>query len=196
MKTKLDRLLESIDPSRTLDQVSARVDEAFNSFRLKSGIIEDWEGFRIVLPEFYHHVERAILQIRGPFPGNHELDWGRCYRLLTKEFGTNGEKAAFEMVRTGTEGGLYGVLKSVARQMVRDYAGNEITARIAAFWESLSNDERFAVSQEYLDKYSDLLPTELTSGSAARVRASFPKLLEEHPSTLKRLRGIGSRNPT
>ena len=55
MKTKLDQLLESIDPARTLDQVSARVDEALNSFRVKSGIIEDWEGFRTVLTEFYRH---------------------------------------------------------------------------------------------------------------------------------------------
>ena len=111
--------------------------------------------------------------------------------MLIKEYGANGEKAAFEMVRTGAEQGLYGVLKAVARRMVEDYAGNEIAARISNFWEDLSTDEKLAVSEEYLEKYGHLLPSELTSGNAARVRANFLKVLEEHPNIVKSLRNIG-----
>ncbi len=191
MKTELDRLLESIDPVLTLDQVSARVDEALNSFQVESGIIEDWEEFRTVLTGFYCHVENVILRIgpsRSPHP---DIDWGRCSRLLIKEYGTNGEKAAFEMVRTGAEGGLHGVLTAAARRMIDDYAGSEIAAKIGNFWEVLSTDEKLAVSEEYLGKYGHLLPSELTGGSAARVRANFPKVLEEHPPTVTRLRNIG-----
>ena len=191
MKTKLDRLLESIDPARTLDQVSARVDEALNSFRVKSGIIEDWEGFRTVLTEFFRHVENIVLRIRPPFFPNPDFDWVRCCKLLLKEYGANGEKAAFEMARTGTEQGLYGVLKTVATRMVDDYAGNEIAARVSKFWETLSTDEKLAASQEYLVKFGHLLPSELTSGSAARIRVNFPKVLEEHTSIVKNLRNIG-----
>jgi hypothetical protein len=191
MKTKLDRLLESIDPARTLDQVSSRADEAVNSFRVQSGIIKDWEGFRTVLTEFYRHVENVILRIRSFRSPNPDIDWGCCYQLLIKEYGPNGEKASFELARTGSEQGLYGVLKAIARRMIDDYAGNEIAARISNFWESLSIDEKLAVSKEYLDKYGHLLPSELTSGSAARVRANFLKVLEQHPSIMKRLRKIG-----
>jgi hypothetical protein len=191
MKTKLDRLLESIDPDLTLDQVSARVDEALNSFRLKSGIIADWQGFRTLLTEFFRHVENVILRIRSSYPPHPDIDWGRCSKLLKNEYGPNGDKAAFEMVRTGAEGGISGVLEAVAGQMIVEYAGNEIDAKIAAFWQALSMDEKFAVSQEYLDKYGHLLPPELTSGSAARIRANFLKVLEEHPSIMKRLRNIG-----
>ena len=191
MKTKLDLLLESIDPARTLDQVSARVDEALNSFRVKSGIIEDWQGFRTILAKFFRHVENFILGINPAWSSDPDMDWGRCYKLLIKEYGANGEKAAFEMVRTGAERGLYGVLKAVARQMTDEYAGNEIAARISNFWEALSTDEQLAASQEYLDKYGHLLPSELTSGSAARVRANFIKVLAEHPRAVRRLRSIG-----
>jgi hypothetical protein len=193
MKSKLDRLLESIDPARTLDQVSARVDEALNSFRVKSGIIEEWEGFKTGLTKFYRHVENVVLRIQPLRSLAPDIDWGRCYQLLIKEYGPNGEKAAFEMVRTGTEHGFYGVLKAVARRMVDGYAGNETAARISNFWETLSTDEKVAVSREYLDKYGHLLPPELTSGNAARVRANFVKVLEEHPSIMKRLREIGRR---
>ena len=191
MKSKLDRLLESIDPARTLDQVSARVDEAVNSFPVKSGLIKDWQGFRTILTEFYRHVENSTLRIQSGFSPDPAIDWGRCCNLLLKEYGPNGEKAAFEMVRTGVEQGLYGVLRAVARRMIDEYSSNEIAARISNFWESLSIDEKLAVSKEYLDKYGHLLPSELTSGSAARVRANFLKVLQEHPHMIKRLKNIG-----
>ncbi len=191
MITELDRLLESIDPSRTLDQVSTRVDDALNSFRVQSGIIKDWQGFRTVLAEFFRHIENGVLRIRPSFSGDPDIDWGRCCNLLRREYGANGEKAAFEMVRTGAEGGLFSVLRAVTSRMLEDYAGNEIAAKISNFWGSLSTDEQLAASQEYLDKYGHLLPSELTSGSAARIRANFIKVLEEHPRIMRRLRNIG-----
>ena len=189
--TKLDRLLESIDPACTLEQVSARADEALNSFRMESAIAGDWQGFRTVLTKFFRHLENVILRIRAGFSGDPDIDWGRCCNLLRKEYGVNGEKAAFEMARTGAEQGLYGVLKAVAQQMINDYSGTESKAKISAFWGELSTDEKLAASEEYLDKYGHLLPSELTEGSAARIRANFLRVLEEHPRTVKRLRGIG-----
>jgi hypothetical protein len=75
--------------------------------------------------------------------------------------------------------------------MIDEYSSNEIAARISNFWESLSTDEKLEASKEYLDKYGHLLPPELTSGSAARVRANFLKVLQEHPHMIKRLKNIG-----
>jgi hypothetical protein len=75
--------------------------------------------------------------------------------------------------------------------LIKDYAGNEIGGKIAIFWEALSTDEKVGACKEYLDKYGHLLPSELISGSAARILANFPKVLEEHPNVVKRLRSIG-----
>ena len=38
MATRLEELIESIDPSRTIDRVSAAVDDAFNSFQYNNPI--------------------------------------------------------------------------------------------------------------------------------------------------------------
>jgi hypothetical protein len=84
MKTKLDRLLESVDPAHTLDQVSARVDEALNSFQMKSGIIEDWDKFRTVMTNLYRHVENHIFRIPPSYEPDADFDWGRCYQLLVR----------------------------------------------------------------------------------------------------------------
>ena len=106
MQTKLDKLLESIDPVRTLDEVSARVDEAINSFYAGPGVIRQWEEFQLILAKFFCHIENIVLRIHPPRSIDPNFDWGRCYRLLITEYGTSGEKAAFEMVRTGAEAGF------------------------------------------------------------------------------------------
>lgn len=191
MKTRLDKLLESIDPAKTLDQVSTRVDNALNSFRINIGIIKNWDTFKTVLTKFFRHTENTVLKIKFFRSPDFDIDWGRCVRLLLKEYGSNGEKAAFEMVRTGAQGGLYKVLKAVARQMIDEYSENEIRAKISRFWHRLSVNEQLATADEYLAKYGHLLPFELTEGNATRIKADFPKVLEEHPRLIKRLRYIG-----
>jgi len=110
---------------------------------------------------------------------------------MDKAFGPDGFKAGFEIVRTGKEGGLYRVLKTVADLMTEKYAQNEISARISRYWDSLTLDEKLAAPEEYLRKYGYLLPGELIEGSAARIRAHFLKVLEEHPKMIRRMRQIG-----
>ena len=110
---------------------------------------------------------------------------------LVRAYGSNGEKAAFEMARTGNEGGLYAVLKKMAQTMGEHYAENEVSAKVLFYWNGLTVPEKLAAADEYLGKYGHLLPSELTEGSAGRVRANLPKVLEEHPRLLRRLRGIG-----
>jgi hypothetical protein len=189
MTTKLDRLLESIDPARTMDEVAARVDSAVNSFHLDTWVIKHWDDFETLLARFFCHVENKILEINRPV--HPEMDLGRCIRLLIDEYGPQGEKAAFEMARTGVEGGLYAVLRTIAMRMTEKYAQNEISARIQQFWDELSIDEKLAVPTEYLEKHGHLLPPELTEGSAARIRVNFRKVLEEHPRILQRTRRVG-----
>jgi len=191
MTSKLDRLIESIDSSRNLDEVSARVDEAINSFSVKRAVIEDWDEYVKFFADFYRHVEITVLRLGQGAPDDKMVYFNRCSDLLKKPFGPNGHKAAFEMVRTGKEGGLYRVLKTVADLMAEGYAEREISARIFQYWGSLSDDQKLAAMDEYLAKYGHLLPSELTEGSAARLKFNFPKVLEEHPKMIRRLRRIG-----
>ncbi|GAG41001.1 unnamed protein product, partial [marine sediment metagenome] len=120
-----------------------------------------------------------------------DFDWGRALSILTKAYGPNGEKAAFEMARTGTEGGLYRVLRETAQTMAAEYAENEVGARINNYWNDLSTDERLAAPDEYLRRFGHLLPSELTEGGAWRVRANFSKVLQEHSRLIQRLSRIG-----
>jgi hypothetical protein len=190
-KTKLDQLLESIDPAVTLEQVSSRVDEAINSFNMESGIIQKWDDFKKILEAFHWYVKKTILLIRPSHRPDPDIEWGRCCEILLKEYGPNGEKAAMEIARTGKEGGLYKILKKIAKRMIEEYAGNEIRARISHYWYPLSTEQKLAATEEYLGKYGHLLPSELTEGTAVRIKVNFMRVLEQHPHLIMRLRKVG-----
>ena len=188
MKTELTDFLKSIDPARNLEEVAARIDNAIISFRLDSAVIELFGQFKDVLTSFVRHVEGEVLRVDPSKTLNADMSWSKCYRLLQLAYGPNGEKTGFEIVRTGLEGGLNSVLKSVSKRLAADYTQREISARVSNFWHALTVDQQLAVCDEYLKKYGHLLPSELTENDATRIKANFPKVLEEHPRLIRRLR--------
>jgi len=194
MASQLDELLASIAPQRTLTETAARADEAINSFRCDRAQLTDWDEFRRLLARFMLHVEGRCLRVPHLAEGHRvdlEFHWGRCVRILMHAYGANGEKAAFEMARTGNDGGLYEVLKKVAHAVADDFAEREVSAMVAQFWDRLSAEEQHCVCDQYLSQYGHLLPSELTEGNAARVRANMPKVLQEHPRLMQRLNRVG-----
>lgn len=191
METGLDKLLASIDPARSIEDVYNRANEAINIFPQRSGQIEQWDQFRGCMAEFLRHVDFCTLRFQRPINISSGYYWLRCADILRKIHGRNGEKAAFEMARTGNDGGLYNVLKVVAMHVAEDYAKNEISARISNYLEGLSVDKKLAASSEYIAKYGHLLPSELTEGTAVRIHADFDKVLNEHPRILQRTRRAG-----
>lgn len=187
----LERLLEFIHPSKTIEPVLSRVNIAINTFPKGSISIRSIDDFMMILTRFYCHVEMHVLKIRSSHAPNPIIYWGRCHRILCNEYGPNGITAAMDICLSGAEGGLYAVLKTIAFQLIKNYSNTEITAKVVKFWESLSVEQRFAVIDEYLRKYGRLLPSELKESNAARFRSNFIKVLIEHPYIISELRKIG-----
>ena len=192
MSTKLERLLADIDPKATLNRTASLADNAMNTFSFGSGQVTDRKDFEERLTDFFCHVESNVLHLSKSFDSAHRnFQWGRCGILLSHIYGHNGENTAFDMARTGNAGGLYAVLKTIALRMAEEYAENEIGGRIDNYWKKLTLDEQLSVTDEYLEKYGYLLPQEITEGSAARLRANFPKLLAQHPGIIRKIRLLG-----
>ena len=191
MPSKLDRFLETIDPIRNMDQLWARADNALNAFKVNQAVATDYWEFQRFLAGFYCHMENVLLRLDPPREPEYDFDGGRCLHLLQQELGSQADKVAFDRARTGVDEGLYGVLKLVARLMVEEYSGNEITARVGEFWTGLSLDEKLEVPQEYVRKHGHMLPSEVAEGMATRVIINFRRVLEEHPRLIARLRRVG-----
>ena len=191
MATRLDKLLERIDPLKTLDKVSADVDQAVNSFSMGRATIDDWNEYESLLSGFCRHVEKTVLRLRRDVPDYPEFYWARCLNILNDEFGPSGSKTGFEMVRTGKNGGLYRILKIIAEHMAETYAQNEISARVNDYLNHLTSQEQLDAADEYVGKFGHLLPSEFKDGNAARLKVHFSGILKEHPKIIRRMRRIG-----
>lgn len=192
MATELDRLLVSISPEKTIAETFNRANQAINTFAANKGQITEWSEFTAFMADFAQHVDSHVLQLRRPVAASSDHYWQQCASpALHGVYGPSGAKAAFEMARTGSGGGLYAVLRAVAMHIAEDYAKREIAARVGTYLQGLSAQQQFDACSEYLSKYGSLLPSELTEGSAARIRADFHKVLERHPWLLKKTREVG-----
>lgn len=188
MSTKLDLILRDIDPSRTIDETYARVDRALNSFSFSQAQITDWQTFRVYIARLVFHVRNTVLRLQQPLEFDVEFEWGQAVRYLQNEYGPDGEKVAFQKARTGNEGGLYSVLKTVAKKIAEEYSTNEIQNRISNYLNQLTVDEHLDAADEYLKKFGHLLPSEVTEGYPARIKGFFHKFLEKHPKLIRDLR--------
>jgi len=180
MSTKLDRLLEAIHPDITLRPIFDRAGTAVNSFPFPDVIITQFDRFRYLLVRFSQHLDAKILRIESMPDMGVDFHWSRCYQILKQIYGPNGEKTAFDMIRTNKEGGLREVINKFTDTVVQNYAANEINAKISFYINNLSVPEKIAAGKEYVQKYGHLLPNELTESTAVRIQANFAKVLEKH----------------
>ena len=191
MRTKLDQLLADLDPQQTIEWIFRGADRALNTFPMPNGCIEAWPDFAASMGRFRRHVFNHIVGTKGDEAGSVEFNWGFAAQILRKEYGANGDKTAFDLARTGNEGGLYGVFRKVANRMAAETATNLIAVLVGRWWNQLTVEERCQVADEYLARVGHLLPSEITEDGAMRVRVNILGFLKEHPWLVLRHRRVG-----
>jgi hypothetical protein len=192
MATKLEDLLESIDPRRTLDENYRRAMDVLNRLRIPRDPIAKWDEYRHFVGELGKRLDEGILGVRGGMPEmSDDFYYGRACQRLVRIYGSQGDKIAFEYIRTGVEGGLNEVIKRMAMDAVEEYTENEIQSRIHDYYNGLDMDEKLAAAEEYLEKFGHLLPEELVEGSGCRVKANLPAVLAGHHRLMRQLGRLG-----
>lgn len=191
MTSKLDRLLDRIDPSRTLDKDAAEVDQAVNTFYRRRSAVRNRDGFEAHCAEFFGYIEKSVFRLGPGEYLNRDLYWRRCTDVFNKVFGPNGDRVAFDMATTGKQGGLYQILKILAEHIAEFYSNNQIAFQVNEFWNSLTTNEKLSVSDEYIEKYGHLLPSEFTGINAVRIKMNFFEVLKIHPKLIQSLRRVG-----
>jgi len=186
MDTPLSKLLTRIEAIP--DDVQRRIDHAVNMFRPPRAVITDWGGYTRCLAAFYREVERSVLALRGPVPEWDEHQAWQCWRLMKGAYGPDAPQAAYEIVRTGTEGGLLKVLRTVADLLAKEFCRQMVTSVVTTYWQGRSTAELIEDGREYVRRYGHLMPGEMVEGSAVRVQAGLLRALIQHPEFIRRLR--------
>ena len=189
MRSELAELLEGIEPIP--DQVDRCVDQAFNAFPMPPAVLSRWDDYVTCMGRFYSHMERSILGLKPEANCDLQVQFELCLRLLRKKYGASVIQAPFELARTGNEGGILALLRTVAELMSREHAENRIGGAVSPYCSRQSPQGLIDAAREYVRTYGHLLPSELTEGSAGRILASFSKVLKEHPFMMRRFRQVG-----
>ncbi len=193
MASRLEQLLDSIAPYRTLDGVGRKIDDVLNTLVLPAATINSATELRALLVEAWRHVHGRVWGLHGALPeidSSHEWAW--CQRVLNAVYGgQEGWRSALELARTGVDGGLYGVVKAFLQKAAEQYLGKIIEAGIDSLWRQLSFEEQVAVTREYMSEYGSLLPASVADRSSVDLVLGFPRLLREHPRILQRASRIG-----
>lgn len=191
MSTKLERLLEAIHPSRNINIVESRINQALAAYYRSKNTVNSWEEYQEVLAEFVRQARNIVLNAPSNAGGNVDINFGEALRHLQQDYPQNTPQTAFNIARTGAEGGVYQLLRVIARGMAEEYSQNGISASVSEYWNNLTVDEKLAAPNEYIVKFGNLLPREIVTGDNARFRGFFWKVLEQHPRMLKQVQQLG-----
>jgi len=190
--TNLEQLLVSIHPKQSREIVERRADEAINGFPIRANIVTDAIVYRDILCRFVEHLDRHLRLLPTHVDRPRDVLWRRAAELLRKKLGPRAELVAFDLARTGAEGGLYALLRELALEAARQQVQKEIDQRVDSFCRRLTAEEYLAAGEEYLKRHGHLLPPEMTRGFAGRARVHLPELLKRHHQALATLNRVGS----
>lgn len=185
MASKLQALLKEIDPARTIEPHFNRADEAITGFAFNKSTISSWEEMQDCLAAFLRYLYQFQFS-----SSNIQMDQDFSYRLaiqhLEKKYPENTSTTVYSIMSSGAEGGVYAVLKALALAVASEFSSRVIGSHVSKYWDSLSTDEKLSVSDEYINLYKDILPASVLR-DRVRFKASFWKVLEDHPWMLKRI---------
>jgi hypothetical protein len=192
--SKLDDLLNKIDPHKTIDRCDSLLDRALNSYEYSNNALRDFNQFTKVMGDFYWHVESTMLGVGKSIAMDEEMRQGFAYQTLNEIYGSHGMNAAFSMAQSGVENGLYGVLKKMGQAISKKHMENQISVAVAQFINELMDDFELynQCVGEYARKYARILPPEYLENDAVDLKINFRRVLENHPYLIKRMSSIGN----
>jgi len=185
MSEIIDILKQLTSPSYN-EKMYTGADRAVNE-ACAGDLIASFEEFKDILVGVIVLVQKYVLKARNPVEDGREFYLDAAFRVLRKKLGPSGLQAAMEMGKTGKDGGVYAVIKLVAYGYAETLFEAEAKSRVGIIWEKLSNDEKFAVMDEYIAEFSSIFPDEMTESGAVRLKVNFPRTLHLHIENVRKL---------
>ena len=188
----LAELLTKIDPSTYRDRLTREVNEAMSRFDgFEPVIIDFWECDEFLYRFFKYLVATCIHRSTDLADESDHRFYAKEYnQIIGRIFPRGGVKAAFEVAKIGVEGGLYGICKKMADEVVDFYAWRITAGYVHEFLKDMSYEEKRAAAKEYAETFGEWLPPEWTATDGLRIEMHLAEVLKEHPHLVGRLRQV------
>lgn len=181
--SELSDLLAKLDPAVIIDGPEQRASQALSTFPMGSTFLIESEEFKDLMARFHQHVQSNV---RGVWPYyDYEWNYAEATDLLKSMFGPDGVRNALIIAGTGIKGGMYAIMKEMARAIVKEHIHKTLRVIVGTFLFELGDEEREAAVQEYLTRYRDMLLPELVENEGLGLFIEFEQVLLNHPFMLQ-----------
>lgn len=187
MAQKLEKLLEKIHPSKSIDQFEKRISRALNDFNWSSNTVDSMDESEECIIEFTMLANLKLHKMEKENSNkNKKMSRWIAFDLLKKEFPRYTENSIYEIMSSGAEGGVYGIVKTLADLLYKDSAQGYINSRVNDYLKSRNMEQKFKDINEYKRMYEDILPADSSIDPV-----NFKEVLQQHPWIIKRRRDRG-----
>ena len=187
-RTKLQRVLDDIDPSKTIDPIERKINQALSNFKIQSNTVKSMDEAEALLARFVQAARNAAVGAPADAFADDGINYTQAIHYLSKEYPDQTEYAVRDIMLTGAEGGISQILRAIARAMAEEIALNGIKYDVEEFWNSLSVQEQIKMPDLYIELCGHMLPEHI-KGPGRYHLAAFWNVLEQHPGMVKRYRG-------
>lgn len=206
MAKTLEELLEEIDPRNTIDVLERRLNQVFESFDIEKNILDTDEECELTLVDLMVvlYKESGFLKKKAEIHKSMaQFLLGEAFRVLGKEFPKNKDSfqylasagtpygytkgVVYEIMQSGTEGGVYSILSTLTKLVIVDRSETMIKHLVEDYLDNKEVAKKFTIAEKYVEKYRHILPAQITEGGAIPPWG-LTALLENHPWMLKSLR--------
>ena len=206
MDAKLRNLLENIDPRKIFDDIERDTMNVLNDFTIPKNKIESREEVIELLVDFELALFGLPLEKFNDVENHRRVFCDMACNQCKKIYGDY--NIAIELMLSGAEGGVYGVIKNMAKLSIDDRIKNKIEKKVQEyFWDSLYDDnglppthrfyekqlsmeKQMKAADEYLEEFKDILPISVKD-NPSKIRINFRETLINHSYMIGKLRNIG-----
>lgn len=184
---KLKRILEELDPSRTIDPIERQINHAFAKYTRSTNTVSSVDECHQVLSDLVWIGRNAAANTPNNPVDNSGINYSQAIGFLQNEIPDQTEWAVRDIMITGAEGGIRFIINVLAREMAMEYSRNLVMAKATEFWDGLTVDEQVNMPDHYLKLCGDILPKHIREEGKYHL-ARFWEVLMQHPQMVKQYR--------
>ncbi|MGA2497749.1 MAG: hypothetical protein ABSH20_08410 [Tepidisphaeraceae bacterium] len=186
----LDQFLESISPQRTILDIGMKIDRALNTFPVPAQWTGNHDSFQEMVIQFLCHVDQHLAGASSRRPPMPPYDLGHCVDVFESIYGSMGIHRAYDLARTGHEGGVYRVLRDFAAALVMRAHRHTIAKPISDFLWDMTEEGRMEMARHYIARFGSYLPPEWLEHGGVPVARNLKQILQQHPELMVKIMSL------
>lgn len=181
----LTGLLEALDEQTITKLVSSKHDLAREVYKVSSLTLPSYPTFlRLVEDYVIYHTRQTGSGDLPPYMAN-----SKGMTILNYAFqGLGGIQGAYEVCKTGLRGGVITVLNTLAEALKTEEERLYIDAQLRYYCNPLSFDDRVALMEQYLARFTRNLPSGVSPRTSLELAANYEEVIETHMAVIKNIR--------